>query len=88
MALHDYLVTEVALDHAEGHLTRREALRRLGLLGLSAAAASGLLAACSSEAARRPRPPRRPGPAVGRAERAGRAADYDVGRRAGRAPRR
>ena len=41
MALRDYLVTEIALDHAEGHLTRRDALHRLGLLGLSAAAASG-----------------------------------------------
>jgi carboxymethylenebutenolidase len=51
MALNEYLVTEVALDHVEGHLTRREALRRMGLLGLSAAAASGLIAACSTEAA-------------------------------------
>lgn len=47
MAMRGYLITEVALDHAEGHLTRREALRKLGLLGLSAAAASGALAACS-----------------------------------------
>ncbi len=50
MAMYEYLVTEVALDHAEGHLSRREALRKLGLLGLSAAAASGLLAGCGSEA--------------------------------------
>ena len=28
--MRDYLATEVALDHAEGHLTRREALQRLG----------------------------------------------------------
>ena len=27
--MRDYLATEVALDHAEGHLTRREALQRL-----------------------------------------------------------
>jgi carboxymethylenebutenolidase len=47
MALRDYLATEVALDHAEGQLTRREALRKLGLLGLSTVAASGLLAACA-----------------------------------------
>jgi carboxymethylenebutenolidase len=49
MALHDYIVSEVALDCAEGHLTRREALRRLGLLGLSSTAAVALLAACSSD---------------------------------------
>lgn len=41
-----YLVEEIALDHADGFLTRREALRRLGLLGVSAAAASTMLAAC------------------------------------------
>lgn len=51
MAMRDYLATEVALDHADGHLSRRDALQRLGLLGLSAVAASGLLASCSSEAA-------------------------------------
>jgi carboxymethylenebutenolidase len=60
MALHQYLVTEVALDHADGHLSRREALRRLGLLGLSTAAASGVLAACSSEVAPAPAAPPRP----------------------------
>jgi carboxymethylenebutenolidase len=48
MALREYLATEVALDHADGHLSRREALQKLGLLGLSAAAASSLLAACTS----------------------------------------
>lgn len=42
----EYLATEVALDHADGHLTRREALRRLGMMGFSAVAASSLLAAC------------------------------------------
>ena len=30
-----YLAEEIALDAADGHLSRREALRRLGLLGLS-----------------------------------------------------
>lgn len=50
MALRDYLATEVALDHAEGMLSRREALHKLGLLGLTAVAASGLLAACSTPA--------------------------------------
>ena len=42
----EYLATEVALDHADGQLTRREALRRLGKLGLSLTAASALIAAC------------------------------------------
>lgn len=64
MALRDYLVTEIALDHAEGHLSRRDALHRLGLLGVSAAAASGLLAACGSDPAPAPAPPPA-GPAAG-----------------------
>jgi carboxymethylenebutenolidase len=42
-----YLAEEIAIDHADGILSRREALRRLGLLGLSVAAASALLAACA-----------------------------------------
>ena len=51
MALREYLATEVALDHVEGHLSRREALHKLGLLGLSTVAASSLLASCASETA-------------------------------------
>ena len=51
MALRTYLATEIALDHADGLLSRRDALHKLGLLGLSTVAASGLLASCSSEAA-------------------------------------
>ena len=47
MALRSYLATEIALDHVDGLLTRREALQRLGLLGLTAVAASGLLSACA-----------------------------------------
>ena len=39
-----YLAEEVAEDLADGIITRREAMRRLGLLGLSGAAASALLA--------------------------------------------
>lgn len=45
----EYLATEVALDHADGQLTRREALRRLGMMGLSLTAASALLAACGDD---------------------------------------
>jgi carboxymethylenebutenolidase len=48
--LQRYLAEEVAEDHADGIITRREAMRRLGLLGLGATAASGLLAACGSSA--------------------------------------
>ncbi len=48
MTLHRYLVEEIALDHAEGMLSRREALRRLGLMGVGAVAASSFLAACST----------------------------------------
>jgi len=43
-----YLAEEVAEDLADGIITRREAMRRLGLLGLSAPAAAGLLASFAS----------------------------------------
>ncbi len=49
MALREYLAEEVALDFADARLTRREALTRLALLGLSTTAAGALLAACSSD---------------------------------------
>jgi carboxymethylenebutenolidase len=51
MALTEYLATEVALDHADGILSRREALHKLGLLGLSTVAATSLLTACAGESA-------------------------------------
>ena len=47
MALRDYLTGEIAADFADGLLSRREALRRLLLLGLSASAAGALLVACA-----------------------------------------
>ena len=43
--LERYLAEEVAEDHVDGIITRREAMRRLGLLGLSTAAASSMIAA-------------------------------------------
>ena len=49
MALSDYLASEVCEDCGDGLIGRREALRRLGLLGVSAAAATALLSACSSD---------------------------------------
>ncbi|WP_181721657.1 dienelactone hydrolase family protein [Nocardia gipuzkoensis] len=45
--LQRYVAEEIATDHADGILTRREALRRLGLLGIGATAAAALLAACA-----------------------------------------
>ncbi|MFN2606391.1 MAG: dienelactone hydrolase family protein [Acidimicrobiales bacterium] len=42
-----YLAEEVAYDHADGLLTRRDALRQLGALGFGTVAASALLAACA-----------------------------------------
>lgn len=47
MALHDYLAGEVGEDWADGMISRREALRRLALLGLAAGAAVALLEACA-----------------------------------------
>lgn len=49
MALRDYLTTEVGEDWADGIISRREALRRLALLGLSATAAVALLEACAPD---------------------------------------
>jgi carboxymethylenebutenolidase len=43
-----YLAEEVAEDLADGIISRREAVRRLGLLGVTGAAASGLLASFAS----------------------------------------
>jgi len=42
-----YLAEEIATDHADGLLTRREAMSRLGLLGLTTAAAAALLTSCA-----------------------------------------
>ena len=47
-----YLAEEVAEDHADGIINRREALRRLALLGVAGASATALLSAfAASEAA-------------------------------------
>ncbi len=47
--LQRYIAEEIATDHADGLLSRREAMRRLALLGLSATAASTLIAACGND---------------------------------------
>ncbi|MCV7420186.1 dienelactone hydrolase family protein [Mycobacterium yunnanensis] len=46
--LQRYIAEEIATDHVEGLMSRREAFRRLALIGVGAAAASSLIAACSS----------------------------------------
>jgi carboxymethylenebutenolidase len=48
--LQRYLAEEIAEDHADGILTRREAVRRLGLLGVSGTAATGLISAAANGA--------------------------------------
>jgi carboxymethylenebutenolidase len=47
MALLDYLAGEVGEDWADGIISRREALRRLALLGLTAGSSIALLEACA-----------------------------------------
>jgi len=44
-----YLAEEVAHDHADGLMTRRDALRQLGLMGFGVVGASALLAGCGSD---------------------------------------
>lgn len=44
--LQRYVAEEIATDHVDGLLSRREALRRLALLGIGAGAASALITAC------------------------------------------
>jgi carboxymethylenebutenolidase len=58
--LQRYLAEEVAEDHADGILTRREALRRLGLLGMSGAAAGAMLAKFAPGAPAAPAPSTKP----------------------------
>jgi carboxymethylenebutenolidase len=57
--LQRYLAEEIAEDHADGVLTRREAVKRLGLLGVSASAASALLAKFATAAPAAPATKRR-----------------------------
>ncbi|BBY83550.1 dienelactone hydrolase family protein [Mycolicibacterium pulveris] len=45
--LQRYIAEEIAIDHVDGLLSRREALRRLALLGVGTAAATALIAGCS-----------------------------------------
>ncbi len=56
--LQRYLAEEVAEDLSDGIITRREAMRRLGMMGITGAAATGLLTAAASPAvaASKPKP--------------------------------
>lgn len=47
--LQRYIAEEIATDHVDGLMSRREALRRLALLGVSTAAATALIAACGED---------------------------------------
>jgi carboxymethylenebutenolidase len=47
--LQRYLAEEIATDLADGLLSRREALRRLALLGMGTAATTALISACSEQ---------------------------------------
>jgi len=51
-SLQRYIAEEIATDHVEGLLSRREAMRRLALLGLGSGAASALIAACAHHESR------------------------------------
>lgn len=50
--LQRYIAEEIATDHVDGLMSRREALRRLALLGVGGAAAAALIAACGDNADR------------------------------------
>jgi carboxymethylenebutenolidase len=47
--INEYLTSEVVVDYADGIINRREALRRLSLLGVGAAVAGPMLAACDAD---------------------------------------
>ncbi len=49
--LQRYIAEEIATDHVDGLLSRREALRRLALLGVGTGAAGALIAACGDRRA-------------------------------------
>lgn len=55
--LQRYIAEEIATDHVDGLLSRREAMRRLALLGVGAAAATALIAACAENKQNAESPP-------------------------------
>ncbi|MDG6108848.1 dienelactone hydrolase family protein [Dactylosporangium aurantiacum] len=54
--MNEYLTSEVVVDYADGLISRREALRRLTMLGVSLAVAATMLAACASPGGSTPTP--------------------------------
>ncbi|MCB0934462.1 MAG: dienelactone hydrolase family protein, partial [Mycobacterium sp.] len=60
--LQRYIAEEIATDHVGGLLSRREALRRLALLGVGTAAAAALIAACGDRKSAPPASPSEPAP--------------------------
>ena len=56
-SLQRYIAEEIATDHVDGLLTRREAMRRLALRGLGTAAATTLITACAEHQKTRPSQP-------------------------------
>ncbi len=68
MALDRYLAEEICLDHRDGQMSRREALRLLSLMGLGATAAATLLdtsvAGAATATTRRTTPPKVPTPST------------------------
>ena len=64
--LQRYIAEEIATDHLDGLLSRREALRRLALLGVGSSAAAALITACGDKHPAAPAPvPPAPGTAAG-----------------------
>ncbi|WP_458316041.1 dienelactone hydrolase family protein [Mycolicibacterium brisbanense] len=69
--LQRYIAEEIATDHVDGLLSRREALRRLALIGMGTAAATALIAACGEQktaappTSESPTPSPTPSPSVG-----------------------
>ena len=59
--LQHYIAEEIATDHVDGLLSRREALRRLALLGLSTGTAAALIAACGERRSAQSPPSKQPG---------------------------
>lgn len=58
--LQRYIAEEIATDHVDGLLSRREALRRLALMGMGTAAASALIGACGDRRSAAPPAPSTP----------------------------
>ena len=65
--LQRYIAEEIATDHIDGLLSRREALRRLALLGVGTGAATALFAACGDGRSPQPQSQTPPSPPTGTA---------------------